>query len=162
MSLTDQQIAIDGNGRKVLVVDCEPCFVRIVEASLTRCSFAVFKAYSKSEALEEIERQALEMPEIVIVGDLTVEDPNSNESNFGLLRTLQENPKTKDIRVIMLTKKAEDKFMFRGWSEGVSSYLTRPHNPRELLIYCYRILEQKDKDAADPGKTEREKIWDVK
>ena len=46
--------SFDGCGRKVLVVDSEESFAKLVEANLTRAKFEVTRAYSYEETLETI------------------------------------------------------------------------------------------------------------
>jgi two-component system, OmpR family, alkaline phosphatase synthesis response regulator PhoP len=48
---------------------------------------------------------------------------------------------TAEIPVIMLTAKAQDADVFRGWQSGVDCYLTKPFNPMELLTFVKRIFD---------------------
>jgi two-component system alkaline phosphatase synthesis response regulator PhoP/two-component system response regulator VicR len=41
----------------------------------------------------------------------------------------------------MLTAKAQDADVFRGWQSGVDLYLTKPFNPMELITFVKRIFE---------------------
>ena len=72
------------------------------------------------------------------------------KDGFEVLRELKANPETRDIPVIMLTAKAQDADVFRGWSEGVDCYLTKPFNPAELLAFVKRVLSAKHEDEG-PG-----------
>jgi len=74
---------------------------------------------------------------------------------FEVLKRLQANPETRDIPVIMLTAKAQDVDVFRGWSSGVSAYLTKPFNPLELITFVKRIFS--GHDEYDDG----EKTWQL-
>ena len=40
----------------------------------------------------------------------------------------------------MLTAKAQDADVFRGWQSGVDCYLTKPFNPMELISFVKRIF----------------------
>jgi two-component system alkaline phosphatase synthesis response regulator PhoP/two-component system response regulator VicR len=80
-------------------------------------------------------------------------------NGFDVLKRLQANPATEHIPVIMLTAKAQDADIFAGWQSGVSSYLTKPFNPRELLTFVQRIFESMDHRADDLE--EGETIWNV-
>jgi len=55
----------------------------------------------------------------------------------------------------MLTAKAQDADVFRGWSSGVSAYLTKPFNPLELITFVKRILSGHDEY------NEGERVWEV-
>jgi len=51
----------------------------------------------------------------------------------------------------MLTAKAQDADIFKGWSSGVSSYLTKPFNPMELLVFVQRIFQSLEEDEDEEG-----------
>ena len=119
--------------KRILVVDDERHIVRLVEVNLQRAGYEVLTAYDGVEALEKIKA---DKPEMII---LDVMMPRMD--GFEVLKDLRANPDTKDIPVIMLTAKAQDADIFKGWSSGVDSYLTKPFNPRELLAFVQRIFQ---------------------
>ena len=108
--------------------------------------------------MEALEQVAKEKPEMVI---LDVMMPRID--GFEVLKKLQADAKTRDIPVIMLTAKAQDADIFKGWSQGVSSYLTKPFNPRELLTFVERIFQSLDEGPSTGsfGSDESEPVWDV-
>jgi two-component system alkaline phosphatase synthesis response regulator PhoP/two-component system response regulator VicR len=59
---------------------------------------------------------------------------------------------TAEIPVIMLTAKAQDADVFRGWQSGVDCYLTKPFNPMELLTFVKRIFDSQS--GKDEGRIE--------
>jgi len=65
---------------------------------------------------------------------------------------MKADPKTSEIPVIMLTAKAQDADVFRGWASGVDCYLTKPFNPMELLTFVKRIFSSYD-DYSEGEKT---------
>ena len=138
--------------RKILVVDDERHIVRLVEVNLQKAGYTVMTAYDGLEALEKV---AADKPDMII---LDVMMPRLD--GFETLKKLQADAKTRDIPVIMLTAKAQDADIFKGWSSGVSSYLTKPFNPRELLTFVERIFQSLDKPGGG-GDDDREPVWDV-
>ncbi len=74
---------------------------------------------------------------------------------FEVLKRLQANPESREIPIVMLTAKAQDADVFRGWASGVSAYLTKPFNPLELITFVKRILS--GYDQYDDG----EKVFEV-
>jgi len=68
---------------------------------------------------------------------------------FEVLQTLRRNPETRDIPVIMLTAKAQDADVFRGWQSGVDCYLTKPFNPLELASFVNRIFQSLEEGAGE-------------
>ena len=134
--------------KKILVVDDERHIVRLVEVNLQRAGYEVVTAFDGVEALEKVQS---EKPDMIV---LDVMMPRKD--GFEVLQDLQANPGTADIPVIMLTAKAQDADIFRGWSSGVSSYLTKPFNPRELLTFVERIFQ-----SVEEGPATDENVWEV-
>ena len=66
---------------------------------------------------------------------------------YETLTKLKSDPELKNIPVIMLTAKAQDADVFRGWQSGVDCYLTKPFNPLELLSFVKRIFTSLDEDG---------------
>ena len=124
--------------QKILIVDDERHIVRLVQVNLERAGYETIAAYDGLECLEKVEE---EEPDMII---LDVMMPRKN--GFDTLKELQINDETKDIPVIMLTAKAQDKDIFIGWQTGVSAYLTKPFNPRELLTFVERIFKSLEDD----------------
>lgn len=139
--------------KKILVVDDERHIVRLVEVNLARAGYDVSVAYDGVEALEVF---AKEKPDMVV---LDVMMPRMD--GFEVLKKLQADPNSQDVPVIMLTAKAQDADIFRGWSSGVSSYLTKPFNPRELLTFVERIFQSMEDGSIAAGDDDTEPVWEV-
>ncbi len=134
--------------KKILVVDDERHIVRLVEVNLQRAGYDIVTAYDGVEALEKVQS---EHPDMIV---LDVMMPRMD--GFEVLQNLQANPATADIPVIMLTAKAQDADIFKGWQSGVSSYLTKPFNPRELLTFVERIFQSMQERPPEEDNT-----WEV-
>lgn len=119
--------------KKILAVDDERHIVRLVEVNLQRAGYDVVTAYDGREALEKVKA---EKPDLIV---LDVMMPLMD--GFEVLSNLKKDPETKEIPVIMLTAKAQDADVFRGWQSGVDCYLTKPFNPMELLTFVKRIFD---------------------
>ncbi|TDE86926.1 ATP-binding protein [Deinococcus sp. S9] len=52
---------------------------------------------------------------------------------FGLLRALRENPRTRELPVIMLSARAGEEARVQGLMAGADDYLVKPFSARELL-----------------------------
>ncbi|NLH98603.1 MAG: response regulator [Chthonomonadales bacterium] len=122
--------------KKILAVDDEKAIVRLVQVNLEREGYEVVTAYDGREALEKV---ASERPDLVV---LDVMMPYMD--GFEVLQQLKKNPETRDIPVIMLTAKAQDADVFRGWQSGVDCYLTKPFNPMELKQFVKRVFKAID------------------
>jgi len=119
--------------KKILAVDDEKAIVRLVQVNLEREGYQVVTAYDGREALENV---ASERPDLDV---LDVMMPYMD--GFEVLQQLKKDPETRDIPVIMLTAKAQDADVFRGWQSGVDCYLTKPFNPMELKAFVKRVFK---------------------
>lgn len=128
--------------KKILAVDDERHIVRLVQVNLERQGFEVVTAYDGKEALEKVEA---ENPDLIV---LDVMMPYMD--GFEVLQNLKRNQNTRDIPVIMLTAKAQDADVFKGWQSGVDCYLTKPFNPMELIAFVKRIFKSME-DGEDGG-----------
>jgi two-component system alkaline phosphatase synthesis response regulator PhoP len=124
--------------RKILTVDDEKHIVRLIQVNLERHGYEVVTAYDGREALQKVDE---ERPDLVI---LDVMMPYMD--GFEVLQNLKRNPGTRDIPVIMLTAKAQDADVFKGWQSGVDCYLTKPFNPMELISFVQRIFKSLEQD----------------
>jgi two-component system, OmpR family, alkaline phosphatase synthesis response regulator PhoP len=124
--------------KKILAVDDEKNIRLLVEINLKRAGYEVVTASDGEEALEKVKS---EKPDLVV---LDVMMPRKD--GFEVLRTLRADPSTMELPVIMLTAKAQDADVFRGWQSGADTYLTKPFNPMELLTFVKRILASQTTD----------------
>jgi two-component system alkaline phosphatase synthesis response regulator PhoP len=133
--------------KKILAVDDERHIVRLIQVNLERAGYQVITAFDGTEGLKKVET---EKPDLIV---LDVMMPKMD--GFEVLKRLQANPETREVPVIMLTAKAQDADVFRGWASGVSAYLVKPFNPLELLTFIKRIFS--GYDEYDDG----EKTWEL-
>ncbi|MBV9864905.1 MAG: response regulator [Abitibacteriaceae bacterium] len=119
--------------KKILAVDDEKHIVRLVQINLEREGYEVVTASNGREALEKV---AAEKPDLLVMDVMMPE-----MDGFEALKKLKEDAATADIPVIMLTAKAQDADVFRGWQSGADLYLTKPFNPQELITFVKRIFQ---------------------
>ena len=119
--------------RHILTVDDEIHIRRLIEVNLQRAGYCVSTAGDGEEALRAVDG---ERPDLVI---LDVMMPRMD--GFEVLRRLKADPATASLPIIMLTAKAQDADVFRGWQGGVEWYLTKPFNPQQLLLLIKRLFD---------------------
>lgn len=118
---------------KVLAVDDQVHIVRLIQVNLERNGYQVVTAYDGEQALEKVKE---ENPDLIVCDVMM-----PRKDGFEVLREVKADPGTRNIPFIMLTAKAQDADVFRGWASGVDAYLTKPFNPQELLAFVKRVLE---------------------
>jgi len=122
--------------KKILAVDDEKHIVRLVQINLEKEGYTVVTASNGREALEVA---VAEKPDLIVM-DVMMPEMDGLEA----LAKLKEGDATANIPVIMLTAKAQDSDVFRGWQSGADLYLTKPFNPAELITFVKRIFEGQD------------------
>ena len=127
--------------KKILAVDDEKHIVRLVQINLVKEGYEVVTATNGREAVEAANAHN---PDLIVMDVMMPE-----MDGFAALEKLKENPKTANIPVIMLTAKAQDADVFRGWQSGADLYLTKPFNPQELLTFVRRIFESQQDSPAE-------------
>lgn len=117
---------------KILVVDDEPRLVRLVTEVLKAMDYDVVAAASGQSALEMV---ALEQPDLILLDILLPGGPDGYE----VCRQIRE---FSDVPIIMLTAKAQENDMLRGFDVGADDYLTKPFSARELVARVKAVLRR--------------------
>ena len=129
---------------KILVVDDEPDIVELVAYNLKKEGFIVSSASDGEEALAKIREENFDF----IILDLMLPGMPGME----ICRVLRNDPKTRNLPVIMLTAKGEEVDKILGLEVGADDYLTKPFSPRELLARIRAVMRRTS------GKKEEEKV----
>ena len=122
--------------RKILTCDDEKHIVRLIQVNLERQGYEVITAYNGAECLEKVKE---DRPDLIVLDVMMPE-----MTGFEVLDVLKKDPETEDIPVIMLTARAQDSDVLRGWQSGVECYLTKPFNPMELIAFVKRIFSMEE------------------
>lgn len=118
---------------KILVVDDEEAIAELIMVNLVRAGFMVTTASDGEEAWELIQ---MNKPDFIVTD---VNMPRLD--GFGLVKRIKTNAATKTIPVVMLTARAADADVFKGWQFGADEYLTKPFNPEQLLFIINKIIK---------------------
>lgn len=125
--------------KRVLVVDDERHIVRLVQVNLERQGYEVLTAYDGVECLEKAKA---EKPDLIV---LDVMMPRMD--GFEALQRLKTDPETSQIPVIMLTARAQDRDVLKGYQYGADLYLTKPFSPLELISLVKRVFESQEEEG---------------
>jgi two-component system KDP operon response regulator KdpE len=129
---------------KILVVDDEPRVVRLVSEVLTATGHQVIAACDGQAALEAA---AVEQPDLILLDVLLPHDLDGY-AVCQRLRTFSDTP------VIMLTAKALEGDMLRGFDAGADDYLTKPFSAKELVARVRAVL-RRTHQTSDPAPNPR-------
>jgi two-component system KDP operon response regulator KdpE len=128
----------------VLVVDDEPKLTRLVREVLTATGYVVVTAATGEQAIEKV---ALEQPDLILLDIVLADDVDGYE----VARRVREFG---DVPIIMLTAKARESDLLRGFDAGADDYLTKPFSAKELLARVRAVLKRSRRDASGGLKAE--------
>lgn len=119
-------------GAGVLIVDDEPSIVETVRFALEQAGYTCFVAYDGEEAMQVIRT---ENPALIL---LDIMLPKLN--GFQVCRLLKFDERYRQIPVIMLTARAQERDRLLGKETGADAYVTKPFDLPELLRVVERYL----------------------
>lgn len=117
---------------RILVVDDEPKLVRLVREVLSATGYGVLATGSGENAVELI---ALEQPDLVLL-DIVL---SGAMDGYAVARRVRE---FSSVPIIMLTAKARESDLLRGFEAGADDYLTKPFSSKELLARVRAVLRR--------------------
>ena len=126
---------------RILVVDDEEDILELVTFNLAREGYPVICTTS-GEKTFKIART--EHPDLIVL-DLMLPGMDGLE----VARVLKNDPKTKDISIVMLTAKGEEADIVTGLELGADDYVTKPFSPRILVARVRAVLRRKVKEAPE-------------
>ncbi len=129
---------------RILVVDDEPKLVHLVREVLSVAGFDVLSTSSGEGAVEMI---ALEQPDLVLL-DIIL---SRTMDGYQVARRVRE---FSDVPIIMLTAKAREEDLLRGFESGADDYLTKPFSAKELLARVRAVLKRARQEPAARGESE--------
>ncbi len=122
---------------RILVADDSPFVLEIVETVLKSEGFEVITANDGMEAWDKIQK---EIPDIIII-DVVMPGMNGYE----ICEKVKADEKLKNLPVMMLTTKAQDKDIELAQASGADLYMTKPFDPDELTGKVRKFFEKKNK-----------------
>ncbi len=109
---------------RVLVVDDDP-HARSITRDVLESQYDVVEAENALDALRRIEALA---PDLALI-DFVMPDLDGVE----LTRRLRQNPRTRDVCIIMLTAFSDSAHQARALSSGCDGIISKPYNVNDLL-----------------------------
>jgi len=131
------------SAQRILVVDDEADITALVAYHLAKAAYRVTTATGGREALDAAGH---ERPDAVVL-DLMLPDL----SGYDVLAELRRREETRQIGVLLLTARREERDRIRGLSLGADDYLPKPFSPPELVLRVGAVLRRLRAPAAAVG-----------
>jgi two-component system KDP operon response regulator KdpE len=134
----------DSSKPKILAVDDEPKLLRLVKEVLTAVGYEVITAGSGKEAAR---LAAQGQPDLLLL-DVVLSD---EMTGYDVARRVRE---FSDVPIIMLTARARESDVLRGFDAGADDYITKPFSSKELLARVRAVLKRAQHETGEPAEPE--------
>lgn len=119
----------------ILIIEDEPAIAALLRLTLEQAGYAVHSAES-AEAARILLRDAL--PDLLIVDWMLPGQPGTT-----FIRNLRDDERSRDLPIILLTARGEERDKESGLNLGADDYITKPFSPRELLARINALLRRR-------------------
>ena len=116
---------------RVLVVDDDDVIRQLITVNLELEGFEVETAVDGQDCLDKVKKVA---PDVVTL-DIMMPKLDGWETAI----RLRQDPETADLKVVLLSARAQEADLERGSRIGVDAYLTKPFDPDELIDVVRRL-----------------------
>ena len=117
--------ANDKNGITVMIIEDHPDQRELLEIVLQKEGYRVITAANGVEALDRLAKE----PVRVILSDVMM----PKMDGFELMRKIRGNPEFKNVYIILITARIQERDRVQGLDLGADDYITKPFSFSELL-----------------------------
>ena len=119
---------------KILIVEDERDIVELLRYNLQEAGFETDYVRNGADALHRAVEQS---PDLILL-DLMLPEVDG----FIVCRLLKNDPRTKNIPIVMVTAKTEERDRITGLELGVDDYITKPFSPKEVVLRVSAVLRR--------------------
>ncbi|MDH4286215.1 MAG: response regulator, partial [Gallionella sp.] len=119
---------------KILIVEDEPAIQELLAFNVTQAGFQALRAEDATSAWRQIQGG---VPDLILL-DWMLPDT----SGVTLAKQLRGDARTRDVPIIMLTARSEERDKISGLESGADDYITKPFSPRELMARIRALLRR--------------------
>jgi len=119
---------------KILIVEDEPAIQELLAFNVMQAGFQALRAEDADSAWQQIRAN---VPDLILLDWML-----PNTSGVILAKQFRADARTKDIPIIMLTARGEERDKILGLESGADDYITKPFSPRELMARIRAVLRR--------------------
>ncbi|MFT7106680.1 MAG: DNA-binding response OmpR family regulator [Yoonia sp.] len=120
-------------GKRVLLIEDEPNIIEAISFILSRDGWTVHTHEDGETAMDKV----LRLPPDMIILDVML----PGRSGFDILRDLRATDVTKDIPVMMLTARGQEKDRELALRLGANHFMTKPFSNTEVRDYVRNFMQ---------------------
>jgi two-component system phosphate regulon response regulator PhoB len=119
---------------KILIVEDEPAIQELLAFNVMQAGFQALRAEDADSAWQQIRSN---VPDLILL-DWMLPDT----SGVILAKQFRADARTRDVPIIMLTARGEERDKILGLESGADDYITKPFSPRELMARIRAVLRR--------------------
>jgi len=119
---------------RILIVEDEPAIQELLAFNVMQAGFQALRAGDAESAWQQISSS---VPNLILLDWML-----PNTSGITLAKQLRSDARTRDIPIIMLTARGEERDKILGLESGADDYITKPFSPRELMARIRAVLRR--------------------
>jgi len=119
----------------ILIVEDEPAIQELLAFNVSQCGFKAIQALNVASASKQIMQT---LPDLVLL-DWMLPDMSGVE----FARCLRADQRTRNLPIIMLTARTEERDKVMGLESGADDYITKPFSPKELMARIRAVLRRR-------------------
>jgi two-component system phosphate regulon response regulator PhoB len=126
---------------KILIVEDEPAIQELLAFNVIQAGYQAMRAEDAGSVWRQLQDN---VPDLILL-DWMLPDT----SGVILAKQLRSDARTKDIPIIMLTARSEERDKISGLESGADDYITKPFSPRELMARIRAVLRRHSPQMPD-------------
>jgi two-component system phosphate regulon response regulator PhoB len=119
---------------KILIVEDEPAIQELLAFNVMQAGFQALRADDADSAWQQIRGN---LPDLILLDWML-----PNTSGVVLAKQFRADARTRDIPIIMLTARGDERDKILGLESGADDYITKPFSPRELMARIRAVLRR--------------------
>jgi len=119
---------------KILIVEDEPAIQELLVFNVMQAGFLALRAEDAESAWRQIRGN---LPDLILLDWML-----PNTSGVVMAKQFRADARTRNIPIIMLTARGDERDKILGLESGADDYITKPFSPRELMARIRAVLRR--------------------
>jgi len=126
---------------KILLVEDEPAIQELLAFNVQQCGYQAIQAMDAASALALVNH---ELPDLILLDWML-----PGISGIELAKRWRADARTRNIPIIMLTARTDERDKIMGLESGADDYITKPFSPRELMARIRAVLRRRAPEMSE-------------